>query len=102
MDMGVEERQVLEAGPFSKAGRPQYGGTTDRQTYKASAVSPALRGKVEWVKDMRSDASARERQEYLAFIPWMHRDDREELRLEHLAMPDKRCARKRRRRSMGV
>ena len=29
---------------------------------------------------MKSDASARERQESPAFIPWMHRKGREELR----------------------
>ena len=46
MGMGLEERQTLEAGPFSRATKPQIGGTSDRRTYKASVVSPVLRRKL--------------------------------------------------------
>ena len=59
MGMVVEERQAPEAGPFSRTTRSQYGGTPDRRAYKASVVSSALRGEVEWVKDMRADASTK-------------------------------------------
>ena len=52
MGRGFGGAADIEVGLFSRATRPQYGGKPDTRTYKASVVSPALRGEVEWVKNM--------------------------------------------------
>ena len=92
MGMGVEERQAPEAGPFTRPARSQYRASPDRRACKASVVSPALK--------RRSGMGQRheggcQRLEYHAYIPWVHREGREEMRvmgLAYLAMPDEEGA----------
>ena len=79
-----------------RATKTPYGGTPERRSYGTREMSPTMREEVESAREMRADASPKERQEYPAFIPWtpdtpgVHGEGREELRFGSLSYAGRR------------
>ena len=81
-----EDEAMQEEGPFTRITRASRQVTTpERRPYASTVVSPSIRGEPEWAREIREGVESHEKQEYPAYIPWVHREGRDELRLLGLA-----------------